>query len=403
MPSKRMIAPSFWQSETVSQWTFRQRLLFIGLFSNADDQGRLRAHPSLIRSLVFPFDDIPLDEIKADIQAIADSEAVILYDAGGKSLIQIANWWTYQKPKWAWPSEYLPPPDWVDRCRYRVGNKPVKLNWDDSPDDNTSLSEPEPDGSETTVEPLRNQSENPVNSAPRTRTRISDSNSDSGEEPGAVAPETSPRDFLDDVLTHAQKPKPEGRPKGWETVTESEFAICKRVADLWCSGKLPTGRWGSRIEKQCAGADELLEYHGGDLQACLLTIDKYHEFYSDDGADFSVAGPQSLVGVIPGFMADGKKPRASPGRKRGQRREYETCTEEQRQAMWDRHGEWMQNFMANKIQEIEWRVPATHFQTEVRQELDLVDSQAQALCEAYIVWENKTMEPLNVEAFLGDG
>ena len=58
MPTRRMIDPEIWQSETIAALTRDQRLLFIGLFSNADDQGRLRAHPALIRSLVFPYDDI---------------------------------------------------------------------------------------------------------------------------------------------------------------------------------------------------------------------------------------------------------------------------------------------------------------------------------------------------------
>lgn len=224
------------------------------------------------------------------------------------------------------------------------------------------------------------------------------------QESGAGAPETPPRDFLDDVLARAKKPKSEGKPKGWETVTESEFAVCKRVADLWCFGKLTTGRWGDRIEKQCAGADELLEYHGGDLQACLLTIDKYHEFYSDDGADFSVAGPQSLVGVIPGFMAGSQKPPRRHRQRDGpRRREYEPCTEAERQAVWAAHGGWMREFVTNKREELDWRVDPLQFQAEIGRRLKLGERQIQALCEAFAAWEAETAEPLDVETFFSDG
>lgn len=160
MPSRRMIDPAFWRSETMVQLTKEQRLLFLGLISNADDQGRLRAHPSLIRSDVFPFEDDPLDKIEADIQAIAATGSILVYEIDGLSYIQIVNWWVYQRPKWAWPSEMPPPPDWADRMRYRAGNQAVKTNWDghddtkdDAPDDSGTAVEPERNGDETIAEP----------------------------------------------------------------------------------------------------------------------------------------------------------------------------------------------------------------------------------------------------------
>lgn len=131
MPTRRMIDPAIWQSETIAALTRNRRLLFIGLFSNADDQGRLRAHPALIRSLVFPYDDIPLDEIEADLQAIAEQGSIHLYEAGGKRCLQIVNWWKYQSPQWAYPSKISPPDGWADRLRYRKDNQVLTQNWKD--------------------------------------------------------------------------------------------------------------------------------------------------------------------------------------------------------------------------------------------------------------------------------
>ena len=91
MPSRRMIHPDFWRSESMAQLTREQRLLFLGIVSNADDQGRLNAHPSLIRSDIFPFEDEPLDKISADIEAIAATGSLLLYDVNGRSYIQIPN------------------------------------------------------------------------------------------------------------------------------------------------------------------------------------------------------------------------------------------------------------------------------------------------------------------------
>jgi len=121
---------------------------------------------------------------------------------------------------------------------------------------------------------------------------------------------TAPLDPLFDVFErNVGGDKPNGRPEGWDHVSAAVFAICIRVADLWCAGKLPSGTWGTRIEKQCAGASELLGYHDGDLQAALATLDKYHLHYEDGGGGFTVTGPQSLVNVLPPFMQGGGKSR----------------------------------------------------------------------------------------------
>jgi len=132
MASRRMIDPQIWQSETFAGLTLRQRLLFIGLFSNADDQGRLRGHPSLIRSMVFPYEDVSLADIKTDLAAIAGVESIVVYPVDGKDCIQIVKWWQYQAPQWAYPSKIEAHPLWTDRLRYRKNNQIQKQGWDTS-------------------------------------------------------------------------------------------------------------------------------------------------------------------------------------------------------------------------------------------------------------------------------
>lgn len=158
MPSRRMIDPAFWQSETVASLNIEQRYLFIGLFSNADDQGRLRGHSALIRNTVFPYDEIALEQIERDLKALEAIGTVILYQVDGKTFIQIANWWKYQHPQWAYPSEYPNPKGWNDRLRYRAGGEILTRNWKgeldaldsgsrpDSPDDEPPPEQPSPNG-----------------------------------------------------------------------------------------------------------------------------------------------------------------------------------------------------------------------------------------------------------------
>ena len=51
-----MIDPGFWIDEKLGTISPLARLLFMGLISNSDDEGRLPGHPALIKSQVFPYD-----------------------------------------------------------------------------------------------------------------------------------------------------------------------------------------------------------------------------------------------------------------------------------------------------------------------------------------------------------
>lgn len=130
MPTRRMIEPAIWQSESMGRLTIRQRLMFIGMFSNADDQGRLRASAPVIRSMIFPFDDIPISEVEPDIKAIEAEHCIIRYEANGALFAQLVNWWKYQKHQWAYPSSIPKPDGWSDRLRFRQGGKVITENWE---------------------------------------------------------------------------------------------------------------------------------------------------------------------------------------------------------------------------------------------------------------------------------
>jgi len=143
MPSRRMIDPGFWESVTVASWPYFDRLLFIGLFSHADDQGRLMGHPVLVRSKVFPFDDVPMDDIITALAKFEASESIIRYSVDGKDYIQLVNWWKWQHAQWAWPSKMPPPSGWEDCHCYRRGNAVVKENWHDCEEEQASPTPPD--------------------------------------------------------------------------------------------------------------------------------------------------------------------------------------------------------------------------------------------------------------------
>jgi hypothetical protein len=133
MTKRRMIHDCIWQSESFAALDYRQRCLWIGLITTADDQGRGRAHPGLLRAAIFPFDSIALDEIRADLEVLAQSGMALVYQVEGKVYYQVVNWWEYQTPQWAGPSDYPSPEGWLDRTRYHGPNrKVITENWPSS-------------------------------------------------------------------------------------------------------------------------------------------------------------------------------------------------------------------------------------------------------------------------------
>ena len=216
MASRRMVDPAIWQSETFAAYTYRQRVLFIGLFSNADDQGRLRAHPALIRSLVFPYEDITLAEIDADLQAIAEAGGIHLYEMGGHSALQVIKWWDYQKPQWAYASKITPPDGWHDRLRFRKDNEVHTDNWSDPLPNIIGKGEPSPQPSKDSID------QGSLGIGSRDSLALADvAHPDSEPEP--AQPEPQPEKTAPPPVPQELTPGPEP-PKPAPTLTQQEVA-----------------------------------------------------------------------------------------------------------------------------------------------------------------------------------
>ena len=131
MANKRMINGDTWEDEFFTSLSIFARLLWMGIITKlADDQGRLRDNAALIRSNIFPLDDVPLNDIEQAIQLFSIDGRIVRYKKDGKKLIQIVNWWKHQKPRWASASIYPATDGWVDRYRYHgEGNKILESNW----------------------------------------------------------------------------------------------------------------------------------------------------------------------------------------------------------------------------------------------------------------------------------
>jgi hypothetical protein len=96
-PRIRTLKPEIWEDEAVGGLGPWERLLFVGLITMADDEGRLRALPSAIAGHVFPYDDLPPSKIIRLLEAVNATGLVCRYAHGGTDYVQIKGWCDHQK------------------------------------------------------------------------------------------------------------------------------------------------------------------------------------------------------------------------------------------------------------------------------------------------------------------
>ena len=96
MARKRMISPSFWSDEKVGQCSINERMLFMGLISNADDEGYGRANPKLLKSLIFPYDDLRASDLEKWLSHLGGLNMVVLYTFQEQTYYYLPNFHKHQ-------------------------------------------------------------------------------------------------------------------------------------------------------------------------------------------------------------------------------------------------------------------------------------------------------------------
>lgn len=94
-----MIDPNIWESEDFSTLSMLGKVLFIGLFSLADDEGRGKANPVYIRSKLFPYttEKVRVADIETALSEIAHSMSVTFYTVNGTQYYALTHWNLWQK------------------------------------------------------------------------------------------------------------------------------------------------------------------------------------------------------------------------------------------------------------------------------------------------------------------
>lgn len=108
MARSRNIKPGFFTNDALGDLPALTRLLFAGIWTICDREGRLEDRPKKIRAEVLPYDQCDAD---AMLQSLHDAGFIKRYAAGGKSVIQVLAWAEHQNPHMKEAASTLPAPD----------------------------------------------------------------------------------------------------------------------------------------------------------------------------------------------------------------------------------------------------------------------------------------------------
>lgn len=98
MARKRMVDPNIWQSEDFGKLSTLSKLVFIGLFSLADDEGRGRANAMYLKSSLFPYNEnLRSIDIEKTLSEISSNMSVVFYECNGNSYYSLLSWYEFQK------------------------------------------------------------------------------------------------------------------------------------------------------------------------------------------------------------------------------------------------------------------------------------------------------------------
>jgi hypothetical protein len=98
----RTIKPDFWTDEKIVELSAYARLLFIGLWNFADDEGRMPYSEKRIKMQIFPSDTLNISELFGELRR---EKLVEVYEAENSQYLQIVGFTKHQKVDKRLPSK----------------------------------------------------------------------------------------------------------------------------------------------------------------------------------------------------------------------------------------------------------------------------------------------------------
>ena len=105
----RTIKPEFWEDEKIGKLPLQARLLYIGTWNIADDNGVLRGNIAWIKSQVFPYDEnLRIGEVKGWIDALVEARMLIPFLYREESYYVIRTFRSHQRIDTRYSNELIP-------------------------------------------------------------------------------------------------------------------------------------------------------------------------------------------------------------------------------------------------------------------------------------------------------
>lgn len=111
MARKRTIDPAIWVDEAFTSLSLGARILYVGLVTQADDEGRLSGSALELKLRIFPADGFELSKIEEWRSELNQSRLIRCYTIGGKCYLTIIGWGKHQNVRWSSPSKIPAPPE----------------------------------------------------------------------------------------------------------------------------------------------------------------------------------------------------------------------------------------------------------------------------------------------------
>ncbi len=108
MARSRNIKPGFFTNDDLGEMEPLARLLFAGMWTIADREGRLEDRPKKIKAEVLPYDNCDAEDF---LSSLAQFGFIQRYEVAGKRYIQILAWGKHQNPHCKEAASTIPAPE----------------------------------------------------------------------------------------------------------------------------------------------------------------------------------------------------------------------------------------------------------------------------------------------------
>lgn len=108
----RSIKPEFFLDDELAALNPLYRLLFIGLWTQADREGRLDDRPRKLKAAILPYDRV---DIEKALDALVAAGFIERYETAGQAYIQVLTFLRHQCPNVKEPASTIPAP-----CQHHI-------------------------------------------------------------------------------------------------------------------------------------------------------------------------------------------------------------------------------------------------------------------------------------------